>query len=428
MVAEKNNADSSGITPGDYESLIKISPKNILIIFLLIFLIIGSLLYGFNYIQRRNSNIKVEEARVLIDRGDTAPEEPGPETLELEEMVAETEEEVNWLVEQLVADRFADEFGNELEDRYRREMYYSARQDLPSGWKDDLPTNLEQWRQQRIAHRQEEVEQFLAELEGFISTQKERLNRGEEIRSNLAEQGEMPPVQHRYEEARRELSQLLEEIEMELEGAVVGGPQIPAGLYDLLAELVDRLSKFTLQYRRINALTTAPSAYLYAEQYLQDALRIDPRNPEAFYQLGRVYERLEQDVIASEYYLRMIKEAPSYRRVSEMVTQFEKTVEENPESARAHYDLGFAYYEVDRHKEALASLLNVLEVECDIEGNLDFIVEAYDAGDYAEAGELVTETITRTGCESESMTQVLAEIRIGYILEGEPPYHKMAYH
>ena len=426
MVADKN--DATGITPEDYDSLITIHPKYLLLLFLGTLAIVGGALYGFQYIQRRNSNIKVEEARVLIDRGDTVPEEPGPRTLELEEMVAETEKEVNWLVEQLAAEKFVGNLQEELEDRYRQEMYYSAHQELPSGWKDDLPANLQQWRQERISRRRAEIEQFLAELDGFLDRQKGRLDRVEEIRSELADQGEMPPVGHRYEEARRELSQLLEEIEMELEGAVVEEPQIPSGLYELLAELVDPLSKFTLQYRRINALTTAPSAYLYAEQYLQDALRIDPWNPEGFYQLGRVYERLKADVIASEYYLRMIKEEPSYRRVPEVIAQFEEAVEENPEAARAHYDLGFALYEVGRHKDALGSLLNVLEEECDVAGNLDFIVDTYGEGNYAEARELVDETIARTGCDSESMTQVLAEIRIGYILEGEPPYHKMAYH
>ncbi|MGM0381725.1 MAG: tetratricopeptide repeat protein [bacterium] len=427
MAEKGNDSENSGITPEDYESLIKIQPRNLILIFLVISLIIGGVLYGFSYIQRRNSNLKVEEARVLIDRGDTAPSSPTPRTLELEEMVARTEQDVNWLVDQLVADSFAVKIDKRLQERYRQQMYFSSRQELSDDWKDNLPDELKQWRKKKIGRRRAQLKQFIDRLDEFVAEQRQRVQRLDEIRNSLAEKGKMPPVGGRYKEARSRLVGLLDEIEKQLENVSIEGYELPDKLYNPLARLVDPLSKFTLQYRRYNGLTSAPAAYLYAEQYLRDALRIDPQNPEAFYQLGRVYERMGKDVISSEHYLRMVKEAPYFHRVDDVVGKFEKIVEEKPGSSRAHYDLGFAYYEVGRRKEALEQLLKVLEGECNT-GSLEFIAETYAAGRKKEARKLVDEMIARTGCNSRSMTQVLARLRIGYLLGAEPPYHKMAYH
>lgn len=427
MAAENNEAEDTGISPEDYESIIKIDPKKLLLIFLVIAAIIGSLLFGFHYIQRHNSNLKVEEARVIINRGDTLPTSPTPETLELEEMVAGTEKDVNWLVDQLVADSFAANFDNQLKKKYRQRMYYSSREQLPPNWKDNLPAELEKWRRQKTNRRRAQVNYLLQELDGFLSRQRKRLQRLEEIRGSLKEEGEMPPIEQRYMESRKRFKEHLNAVESALDDAEAEGPKIPPPLYQALAKLVDSLGKITLQYRRISALTSAPTSLLYAEQYLQDALRINPWNPEALYQLGRVYEKMGKDVISSEYYLRMIKEDPSYYRVSDVVAKFEKFTEENPNSPRALYDLGFAYYEVGRHKDSLVNLLKVIENECNLKST-EFIIDAYEAGNYAEAKKLVDELISRSGCESESMTQVLARERIGYVLEGEPPYHKMSYH
>jgi tetratricopeptide (TPR) repeat protein len=103
---------------------------------------------------------------------------------------------------------------------------------------------------------------------------------------------------------------------------------------------------------------------------------------------------MELDVISSEYYIRALKVDPSFSRATEIVKMFKNKLEAEPDSPRSHYDLGWVYYELGREKEAKEELLAVLRME-----------------------------------ESKNtMARVLAKKRLGYLIHGEPPYHKMAYH
>jgi len=391
-LSKKN--EKTGLTYEEYKRCIKVKPLRVLLLFVGIFCILGIFLYWFHSSMRENSNLKVNEAVVLLAEAEKMPAEIGPRTVELEEMIVETEDDVSWLVNELAADSFSVRHENKLEEFYRREKHFLPGQSLSEDWKSNLSPSLADWYRQGLEARKKEVQALKDEFDAFVGRTRRRKKRAEEIRLKLEmDKHEDIPWDY-YEQNSEQLENLLDDIDSAVKTANFNSPTIPPAVYEAAAEIITPLSRFTLQYRRLSALTSAPTAYLYAELHLQDALRLDPKNPEAYYQLGRVYEKMGLDVISSEYYVRALKVDPSFYRAPEIVKMFKNKLEAEPDSPRALYDLGWVYYELGRKKEAKEKLVAVLRMK-----------------------------------ESKNtMARVLAKKRLGYLIHGEPPYNKMAYH
>jgi tetratricopeptide (TPR) repeat protein len=389
----KNN-EKTGLTYDEYKRCIKVKPLRVSLLFVGIFCILAIFLYWFHSSMRENSNLKVNEAVVLLAGADELPAEIGPRTVELEEMVVQTEDDVSWLVNELTADSFSVRHENKLKEFYRREKHFLPGQLLSEDWKTNLSPSLAEWYRRGLEARKKEVQSLESEFNAFVERNRRRKKRAEEIRLQLEMDKHEDIPWYYYKENSEQLEKLLDNIDSAVKTANFNSPTIPPAVYGAAAEIITPLSRFTLQYRRLSALTSAPTAYLYAESHLQDALRLDPKNPEAYYHLGRVYEKMELDVISSEYYIRALKVDPSFSRATEIVKMFKNKLEAEPDSPRSHYDLGWVYYELGREKEAKEELLAVLRME-----------------------------------ESKNtMARVLAKKRLGYLIHGEPPYHKMAYH
>lgn len=345
--------------------------------------------------MRRHSNMRVAEATYMLDRADTVPEEITPTTLELEEMVVEIGQERDWLFEQLSRDGRAQEIEDELERRFLAQSFHF---ELPEDWREQIPSQLQEWYAGELDQRRAEVAALYPELINFAERNLERQQRADELLEELGPGEEFSETLNRYEAHRSDYIAALEQLKSQAETAAADAageePRIASAVYDAMLELPNLLNRTQLQYRRLSALTSAPPAYFYAERYLRDALRIDPRNPEAKYQLGRVYDYLDLDEISGEHYARSIKADPGHERAGEIIEMFEQRVEESPEDSRARYDLAFALHEYGEEERAREHLYEVLSLEED----------------------------------RHSMVKVLAEKRLGYIRGEATMYNQLTYY
>lgn len=389
MADDDSGIEDSGLSPEIYRDLLFPDRRWWIVSFLVILGVLSALFYWFSSTTRANSNTRVREAAALIERADTAAREVTPLTLEIEEMLARTQEDRDYILDNLVGDTFPGYVRRELKRRYRRQ---SALYELPSDWMSNLPPQLERWRQQRRRRRVREVNRFLSTAAGLIEDNQQRLSRLSDIREQLELSPRFDSTMRRYEDTRNRLRARLSGALDVVEGLRVTEPRIPSKAYQALNDLLDPLTVMVLQYRRFSGFTSAPSALVYAEQVLKDALRIDPKNPRAFYQLGRVYGRLGMEVLSSEHFVRALRMNPDFKR-REILDRFRTRLDERPDSPRAHYDLAFAYYETGQHAKARSHLEEVLQLQ---QGQ-------------------------------NSMVKVLARKRLRYIEQGEPPYHKMTY-
>jgi|GEM_PF-6588099 len=394
MSSENPDPRESLLTTEDYVKYIRVDFKWTLAMFGVIFLILSALLFWFGRSMRRHSNMRVAEATYILDRADTVSAEITPTTLELEEMVVEVAQERDWLFEQMSMDGRAEEIDAELEQRFLDQSFHF---ELPDDWREQIPPQLQEWHDGELDQRRAEVAALYSELVNFAERNLERQQRADELLEELDPGEEFSETLDRYEAHRSNYIAALEQLKSQAETAAADAgeePRLASSVYDAMLELPNLLNRTQLQYRRLSALTSAPPAYFYAERYLRDALRIDPRNPEAKYQLGRVYDYLDLDEVSGEHYARAIKADPGYERAGEIIEMFEQRVEESPEDSRASYDLAFAlheYGEEDRAREQLYKVLNLEE-------------------------------------DRHSMVKVLAEKRLGYIRGEATMYNQLTYY
>lgn len=427
-----NQETESGLTPGDYKRYFLPSTRWMVGTFLVILLILSALFWWFQQTMRANSNDRVTEAVAMLerfDRSDTdANQDVTPLTLELEEMRAETQRNREFLAENLLHDSYPRQVEKDLKQRYLDQSYYG---ELPDNWREQLPQELRQWKQQQDRQQIARLRGFLKRLPTIVETHKENLSRLTEIRSELDFPDTFTSFLKRYEQTRsifEERLSALEEASEAVSSQEFNQIRIPGELFQAAKNMLDPMLWMELQYRRFSGFSSAPASIFYAEQALQDALRIDPKNPEAYFQLGRVYERLGLDAIAGEHYLRALRVSRNegYRRKQQIVSMMEEQQQANPGSSRALYELGWAYYEQGKEKQALHQLLRVIENECSL-SPLRGIEKTYKENKKKRAMNLVQAVINRECKGQSSMELTLTEMRISYILEGEPPYHRLTY-
>lgn len=387
MTRPDDEIEDSELDNVDYEQLFNLSFRTQTVIFTVIFLIVTSFFYWFQFSMASNANKKVRQAKTILDNAESAPDELNPLTVELETMVHETEQERDWILDQLTADSFPNQLNRQLQNRFLNE---TARLRLPPNWKQQLPPNLEQWAARKRQQRTNEVEAFLTRLQSTLDEIEQRIERVETIRENHSiEPGEYGGSINRYLGVKSTVLTQIEKLRSTLE-TTEAKFDLPGTVFDQTVNLVDPLTKLALHFRGFSALTGAPPAYYHAERLLNDALRIDPQNPGAHYYLGEVYRELNLGAVASEYKIRALKWDPSYKRDTILKT-FRNRLQEKPNDSRRRYDLAWALYEVGQKQESKKHLQKVLLQEHD----------------------------------NDSMVKVLARKRLKYIRNGEPPYNKL---
>ncbi|MFB6346220.1 MAG: tetratricopeptide repeat protein [bacterium] len=387
MTPSSDDTDSNDPDGNQYSQLIHLGFKQQVILFSAILFIVGSSFYWFSSTMTANSNKKVQQARKILDRAKDAPEELNPLTLELESMVHRTERERNWILGQLTSDSFPNQLNQKLKNRYLNE---TARYRLGPNWKRNLPRNLEKWASKQRGRRANQVKAFMGRLKTILSRLEDRIERVETIRDEESiRAGEHGGSVKRYLSLKSEILNKIDSLQANL-GEPTAQYRIPDPVFDGAVALVDPLTKLSLHFRGFSALTAAPAAYYHAERLLYDALRIDPKNPAAYFYLGKVYRELNMDVTASEHTLRALKWDSTYKRDSILKT-FRQRLEEKPNDPRRRYDLGWALYETGHKEEAKKHLQKVL-------------LQEYN---------------------KDSMVRVLAKKRLNYINTGESLYNKL---
>lgn len=429
-----SSADDTGLTPEDYERFFLPSTTWVVSVFLVILVILSALFWWFQRSMRANSNQRVTEAVNMLERFDSSSANSeksssalDPLTFEIEEMRAETKRDRLYLMEALAHDSYPRRIQSQLKQRFLEQSFYG---DLPNDWKETLPSELKKWKQEKDRQQIQRLRRVLARIPTILETHRENLSRIQQIRQQMQLPGEFKPVEERFRETRsifeRRLNQL-DETFSQINPEQFTDRKYPQALFYAIRRMLDPMFWMELQYRRLSGLSSAPASLIYAEQALKDALRIDPRNPEAYYQLGQTYQRLGLERISGEYYLRALRvsRGESYHRRSTIVEMMERNRKENPNSSRARYELGWAYYETDNESGALKQLLDVIENECNLKP-LSGIEKRYREGGKKQAMYRVDQVIGKQ-CEKKSMELTLAQKRLRYILEGEPPYYRLTY-
>lgn len=382
--------EPDGLTPEDYRRLFSLDARWLLGAFgLILGLILLSLLW-FNLSMRDRAQRKVTEARTVLNRVDTLPRSPTLNTLELQEMVVETEDAREWILGALNRDSYPRQFRRRLRERY---LDHTAHYDPPEGWRSNLPPEVAEWARRRKAERRKEIRRFLNRLPGVLARTLRHLDRAETLARTVQPEAPMGGVRERFRTAVKGLRRAVREVEDRLADTPYRGDslRLPPSLFRALNDLPDAMTRATMHYRRLAGLTSGPDALVYAERTLRDALRIDPDNPRIHYYLGRVYGRMGLEVLSSEQYLRALRLDPDFGRAGELLERFRRRVETRPDDPRRHYDLGFALHVTGDHEAARRHLMQVLRLE---EGE-------------------------------SSMVRVLARKRLRYLQTGEPAYSKL---
>jgi len=311
-----------------------------------------------------------------------------------------------------------------MKKRFLQQSFYP---ELPDDWKQNLSEDLRKWKQKKDRRQIGRLRAILQRLNTIVENNRRRVKRLEAIRGNMDLPDTFAPTIQRYKESKNTFLQKLDRLNSALEDvdtSTFRETSYPDPVLKGMINILDPLTMMSLQYRRFSALSSGPASLIYAEQVLRDAERIDPGNPNVFYYLGRVYERLGLETISSRNYLMALREDPDYHRRDQIVTMFETVLDNNPNDPRAHYDVAYAYYETGKKSQSLRHLLRVIEHECSL-GRLQGIEKAYENGKTDRALALV-DAVVNQKCNDKSMVQVLAHKRIEYILKGEPPYYRLA--
>lgn len=386
-----NPSDGSGdLTPEDYRRLFSLDARWLLGAFALILgLILLSLLW-FNLSMQNRAQRKITEARTVLNRVDTLPRSPTLDTLELQEMVVETEDAREWILGALNRDSYPRQFRRRLRERY---LDHTAHYDPPEGWRSNLPPEVADWARRRKEERREEIRRFLNRLPAALTRTLRHLNRAETLARTVQPDAPMGGVRERFRTAGDRLRRTVREVENLLADTPYRGEslRLPPSLFRAINDLPDAMTRVTMHYRRLAGLTSGPDALVYAERTLRDALRIDPDSPRIHYHLGRVYGRMGLEVLSSEQYLRALRLDPDLQQSGELLERFRRRVKKRPGDPRRHYDLGFALHVTGDHETARRHLMQVLRLE---EGE-------------------------------SSMVEVLARKRLRYLQTGEPAYSKL---
>lgn len=389
-MTQPNNPDleDTGLTEDDYATFFQFSWKQHLLTFVAIFVIVYGMFYWFSSSMKSNAEKKVQQAQTVLDRAENLSDEPTPRTLELEQMARRTDDERNRIVRGLAGDSFAKNFEGRLRNRFLQQTTFL---ELPDDWRNRLPSELQKWAETRRRERTQEIKQFLTELSGILGNLRQRINRADTIQKNKnLKEANLGGNLSRYKTARDQLLGEMEDVENQLRETSVSSPEIPDSLYRDIIDLVDPLTTMAMHFRNLSAFSSAPAAYYHSYRLLHDALRMDPENPAAHYQLGRLYRRLKLHDLAGEQWGRALRYDPNFKR-EQIIGNLEKRQEQNPRNPRANYYLAFALHEAGELERAEKYLKKVLEREQN----------------------------------RNSMVKVLAEKRLDYVRNGEPTYSKL---
>jgi tetratricopeptide (TPR) repeat protein len=389
-VSESNNPEleDTGLTESDYTQLLRFSWKEQLVTFVAIFAVVYGMFYWFQTSMEANAGKKIQQVRSILDRAEDLSAEPTPRTLELEQMARRTDNERNQIVRELGADSFAENFEGRLRDRFLNRTTYL---DPPDDWQSRLPPELQQWADRKRRERTRNIKAFLSDLGDILERIRERIDRVETIRQKKdLKAGTLGGELRRYETVRDRILNEIRDVEDQLQGASVREPNIPEPLFRETTDLIDPMTTLAMHFRNFSAFSSAPSAYYHSYRLLHDALRIDPENPAAHYQLGRLYRRLKLHDLAGEQMARALRYNPNFKR-EDILTELKRRQEQSPKNARANYYLAFALHETGELEKAEKYLTNVLELERN----------------------------------RHSMVKVLARKRLDYVRSGEPDYSKL---
>ncbi len=380
--------EDTGLTEADYKKFFRFSWLQHLLTFGAIFAIVYGIFYWFDSSMEDNAGKKVQQARIVLDRAQDMSEEPTPRTLELEQMARRTDDERNRIVRGLAGDSFAKKFDGRLRDRFLQRTTFL---ELPDNWKNRLPPELEKWADTKERKRIQEIKRFLSDLKDILNDLQGRIDRVRTFREekNLQE-AKLGGNLERYETTRDGILNEMKDVENQLQDTSIKTPEIPDTLYHDILDLVDPMTTLAMHFRNFSAFSSAPAAHYHAYRLLHDALRIDPENAPAHYQLGRLYHRLKLHDLAGEQWGRALRYDPSFKR-EQMIGELKERLEQNPRDPRANYYLAFALHEAGELDRAKKYLRKVLEIEQN----------------------------------NHSMVKVLAEKRLDYVRNGKPPYSKL---
>ncbi len=379
--------EETGLSEEDFQQFL-LGPKALITGFLIVLAITGALLYWFQLTMWSNSELKVQQAKKILRRAENLPDKPTPLTIELEQFAQETDEERNRILKELMADSFTRRFPDRLKQRFFQRTTYL---ELPPDWKTKLPEKLDRWAQRQRNQRQHEIEKFFRSLETTLSQLDHRMGRIETIRKEKNLQtGDFGGDLRRYDALKVRLNNQMKEVEILLNEVELNSPKLPPGLFRNINDLVDPMSSFAMHCRNFSALSSAPAAFFHAHRILNDARRIAPNKPAPYYWLGKLYRKLELHDVASQYMARALHYDPGFKRDS-ILSHLRERVKREPGDPRRNYYLGFALYEAGKQDTARKYLEKVLRLE--------------DA--------------------ENTMVNVLARKRLGYLRTGEPYYSKL---
>ena len=169
-------------------------------------------------------------------------------------------------------------------------------------------------------------------------------------------------------------------------------------------ELEDRLSPI---YATYGVLLIEKGDYELANQQLEKALSLDPKNFEAYRARARAFMAQERINEAEATYRKAIEMQPGYwagyaelgvfysriGRFEEAAEQFSIVTELTPNNASAYRNLGAVYYYLNRPEEALQAFNRSVEIEPNygVYSNLGTLY--YYDGEYQEAAEMYTKAL-----------------------------------
>ena len=158
-----------------------------------------------------------------------------------------------------------------------------------------------------------------------------------------------------------------------LELAKEGRLQEAAGVLEKLLEKNPRLAEAHVKLIAIYGQLRQP---LKAEEHFQAAVRLEPQNPESYFDRGLVFANQEEFVEAEASFRKVLEINAQYPgaqlnlgsmleaqgKLADATAEYQKALDKNPEDARAHFSLGRILVNQEDYKGGIEHLLKTINV------------------------------------------------------------------
>lgn len=329
----------------EFSSLVSFSWTRLVAGFLILVLIVGIGLTAFNYGMRRLAHDRVQEANALLNgpvQDRSLDDAPRPYRNQIRTLRAHQYD----LIQSLMNARDRRSLDDQLEERYRDQM---MTYDLPADWRQQLPAELEAWKQQQEDTYARQLAGIHTTVKELAETTSDLENRVNDLRSDSVPEGFEP-----YRERSVQFFQGWEGTLNDALDVLSEDPErhrLTEQQFDRVVDVSDSITDLVQHLYRLQALEHRWSAWIQAERTYRDALRFYPQYAPAHRGLGDLYRQAGFNQVADHFYRQAVRIQPGGEMANEVEERFRSRLD-STDSPWAQYNLAYLHHQRGRTNKA----------------------------------------------------------------------------